>query len=273
MDYLNYRNKRVVICGCVSGMGEATAKILLELGAEVHGLDYAEPGFKLASFNQLDLRDQASIDRAAAKIDGKVDAFFLCAGLPHTSPPLEVMKVNFIGTKYVTERMIPLMAAGGAIAIISSRAGREWHARLPVLKELIAIDDYAAAITWCEQHPDEVREGYVLSKEAVVVWVMMRSSELIKKGIRINCTMPGSTETPMMSHFQVTTDASILKSALAPSNRRSVPAEQAAPIVFLNSDVASYINGAVIPVDGGFMAGVATGMIDGTKTSAVSAKK
>lgn len=261
MKDLSYKNKRVVVCGCFSGMGEATAKMLLELGAEVHGLDYNESQLNLASFNHLDLRDPVSIDAAVAKIGGKVDAFFHCAGLPHTSPALDVMKVNYIGTRYVTERMIPLLSNGSAIAIISSRAGRGWSERLPVLKELIAIDDYAAATQWCMEHPDEVSEGYVLSKEAIIVWTMMSSVHLIKRGIRINCTMPGSTETPMMQHFQVTTDSTVLNAVLEPSNRRSTPEEQAAPVVFLNSDAASYINGAVLPVDGGSTAGVFTGLI------------
>ncbi|MFT3929695.1 MAG: coniferyl-alcohol dehydrogenase [Spongiibacteraceae bacterium] len=262
MDYLSYKNKRVVVCGCYSGMGEATTKMLLELGAEVHGLDYRQTTLNVASFNPLDLRDPVSIDAAVEKIGGKVDAFFHCAGLPHTSPALDVMKVNYIGTRYVTERVIPLIKNGGAIAIISSRAGRGWAQRLSVLKELIAVDDYAAASRWCVEHAEEVKEGYVLSKEAIIVWTMMRSVDLIKRGIRINCTMPGTTETPMMNHFQVTTDSSVLKAVLEPSNRRSTPAEQAAPIVFLNSDAASYINGAVIPVDGGSTAGVYTGLID-----------
>lgn len=261
MEYLSYKNKRVIVCGCVSGMGEATTKMLLELGAEVHGLDYSETTLNVASFNQLDLRDPTSIDAAVANIGGKVDAFFHCAGLPHTSPALDVMKVNYIGTRHITERVIPLLSEGGAIAIISSRAGRGWAQRLPVLQELIAIDDYAAASQWCIEHPDEVREGYVLSKEAIIVWTMMSAVHLIKRGIRINCTMPGTTETPMMNHFQVTTDSAVLKAVLEPSNRRSTPEEQAAPLVFLNSDAASYINGAVLPVDGGSTAGVYTGLI------------
>ncbi|HET8711743.1 MAG TPA: hypothetical protein VFM32_10220, partial [Spongiibacteraceae bacterium] len=74
MDYLGYKNKRVIVSGCFSGMGEATARILCELGAEVHGIDYKETALKLASFNQVDLRDSAAIDAAIAKIGGKVDA-------------------------------------------------------------------------------------------------------------------------------------------------------------------------------------------------------
>ena len=47
-----------------------------------------------------------------------------------------------------------------------------------------------------------------------------------------------------------------------PINRRSRPEEQAGPLVFLNSDAASYVNGVALPVDGGFMGAVATGAID-----------
>ena len=84
-EHMTYKDKRVVVSGCFSGMGEATAKLLLELGAEVHGLDYKPSTLKLASFTQTDLRDSKSIDAAAAKIGGKVDALFNCAGLAQTS--------------------------------------------------------------------------------------------------------------------------------------------------------------------------------------------
>src|ERR1700759_3077499 len=122
-DFLGYKNKRVVVSGCFSGMGEATARLLVELGAQVHGLDFKPSQLKLASFNLLDLRDPASIDAAAAKIGGKVDALFNCAGLPQTAPPVDVMKVNFCGARRLTERIVPLMGPGGAIASISSVAG------------------------------------------------------------------------------------------------------------------------------------------------------
>jgi NAD(P)-dependent dehydrogenase (short-subunit alcohol dehydrogenase family) len=261
-DFLGYKNKRVVVSGCFSGMGEATARLLLQLGAEVHGLDYKRSTLNLASFRQLDLREPASIDAAAAAIGGKVDALFSCAGLPQTSPPLDVMKVNYAGTRRLTERILPLMGEGGAIATVSSIAGLGWSRRLPVLMELLQIDTYEGAITWCEAHLDVVREGYSFSKEALVVWTMMSATSLIKRGIRMNCTMPGPTQTPMMAQFEAATKPAVLEAATQPINRRSTPEEQAAPLVFLNSSAASYMNGLAVPVDGGLMGGIATGRID-----------
>src|SRR6266702_531620 len=134
-DFLGYKNKRVVVTGCFSGMGEATARQLLQLGAEVHGLDYKHSKLELASFRQVDLRDPASIDAAAAAIGGKVDALFNCAGLPQTSPPVDVMKVNYCGARRLTERIVPLMGPGSAIANISSVAGMGWSRRVPVVME------------------------------------------------------------------------------------------------------------------------------------------
>jgi len=54
----------------------------------------------------------------------------------------------------------------------------------------------------------------------------------------------------------------VLEAAAQPINRRSTPDEQAGPLVFLNSDAASYVNGTCFYVDGGFMGGMSTGQID-----------
>ena len=261
-DFLGYENKRVVVSGCFSGMGEATAKLLLQLGAEVHGLDYKQSELNLASFRQLDLRDPASIDAAAAAIGGRVDALFNCAGLPQTSPPLDVMKVNYAGTRRLTERILPLMGQGGAIANVASVAGMGWSRRVPVVMQLLQIDSFEKAVEWCEANAEVVREGYSFSKEALVVWTMMSAATSIKRGIRMNCTLPGPTQTPMMAHFEAASKPSVLEAATQPINRRSTPQEQAAPLVFLNSTVASYLNGVALPVDGGLMGGIATGRID-----------
>lgn len=261
-DLVNYKNKRVIVSGCFSGMGEATARQLLGLGAEVHGLDFKESALPLASFNQVDLRDPASIEAAVGKIGGKVDALFNCAGLPQTAGALDVMKVNFMGTRHMTQTVLPLMSAGGAIACIASTAAMGWSRRLPTVMELATTKTFEDGVKWCEDHMDVVAEGYSFSKEAIVVWTMMTAAHLIKQGIRLNCTLPGPTQTPMMNSFESATPVAVIDAAAQPINRRATPDEQAGPLIFLNSDAASYINGHAFAVDGGFMGGLATGQID-----------
>jgi len=270
-DLLGYKDKRVIVSGCFSGMGEATARLLLSLGAEVHGLDYKDCALGLASFRRADLRDPESIDAAIADIGGRVDALFNCAGLPQTCPPLDVMTVNFVGTRYLTERVVSMMPQGGAIATISSTGGLGWSRRMPVLMELIRSASFAEAVKWSTEHADIVREGYALSKEAVIVWTMLSSSRLIKRGIRINCTAPGPTQTPMMKEFESATPKAVLTMAMQPIDRLSTAEEQAGPLVFLNSPAASYINGVLLPVDGGFMGGMATGQIEMSALSSAAA--
>jgi len=262
MDFLGYKNKRVIVSGCFSGMGEATARLLVELGAEVHGLDFKEAALDLASFTQVDLRDPATIDAAVVGIGGKVDALFNCAGLPQTAPPMDVMKVNYIGTRHLTEQVLPLMSEGGAVVSISSTGGMGWSRRLAQVTELVEIEGFDNILKWCEDNAETVAEGYSLSKEAIIVWTMRASSKLIKQGVRINCTLPAPTQTPMMSEFESATSAEVLETFTQPIGRRATPAEQAGPLVCLNSDATGFVNGVVLPVDGGFMGAVTTGQAD-----------
>ncbi|OAN59455.1 MULTISPECIES: coniferyl-alcohol dehydrogenase [unclassified Sphingobium] len=261
-DLLGYRGKRVIVSGCFSGMGEATARLLLDLGAEVHGLDFKDSSLPLASFHNVDLRDAGSIERAVAGIGGKVDALFNCAGLPQSFPPMDVMKVNFIGLRHLTEQVLPLMGPGGAIASIASTGGLGWSRRIPTNMEFVTTKGFDAAIAWCEANMDIVKEGYSFSKENVIVWTQYMGAHLIKQGIRINCTLPSPTQTPMMAAFEATSGKDVVAAAAEPMGRYSTPEEQAAGLVLINSDLASIVNGVVFPVDGGFMGGVATGQVD-----------
>jgi NAD(P)-dependent dehydrogenase (short-subunit alcohol dehydrogenase family) len=270
-EFLGYKNKRVIVSGCFSGMGEATARRLLSLGAEVHGLDYKDSTLELASFNNVDLRDPASIEAAVGKIGGKVDALFNCAGLPNSAGALDVMKVNFLGARELTETVLPLMSEGGAVASIASTAGLGWSSRVPTTMELVTTASFEDGVKWCDAHPDLLAQGYSFSKEAIIVWTLFQSATLIKRGIRINCTLPGPTQTPMMSSFESETAMSVLDAAAQPINRRATPDEQAGPIVFLNSDAASYVNGVAFPVDGGFLGGLSTGQIDMSAMMAAAA--
>lgn len=261
-DIWSYAGKRVVIAGCFSGMGEACARELVRLGAEVHGVDIKPSPVDLASFTTLDLRDPAAIVDVADAIGGEVNAVFNCAGLPQTFPPLDVLGVNFIGIRHWTDQWIPRLRAGGAIATISSNAGYAFQRRLPLIQEFVAIEDPADALAWAAAHPDDVGNGYGFSKEALIVWTMQRSIDLFKRGLRINCTLPSPTATPMMNDFKKVTGDAVLDIFTLPSGRQSTPAEQAWPLIYLNSPAAGFVSGVALPVDGAFMGGVSTGLID-----------
>jgi NAD(P)-dependent dehydrogenase (short-subunit alcohol dehydrogenase family) len=267
-DFLGYSGKKVVVSGCFSGMGEATARLLIEMGAEVHGFDFKPSTLPLASFTQIDLRDAASIESAVAGLGGgKVDALFNCAGLAGGGafPAIDTFKVNFIGTRHITDCIVPLMGEGSAIVSIASTGGLGWSRRIPVHMELLQQQGFAAALAWAEAHMDQVAEGYAFSKEAVIVWTQFMGAQLIKQGIRINCTLPSPTQTPMMATFHATSGKAVVDAAAEPLGRYTTPEEQAGGCILLNSALAGVINGVVLPVDGGFMGGLATGQVDISK--------
>ena len=65
---IDFAGKNVVITGCFSGMGNAAARMLIDSGARVHGLDYKPVDLPLAQYTAVDLRDPASIEAALAAV-------------------------------------------------------------------------------------------------------------------------------------------------------------------------------------------------------------
>ena len=253
-DPLAYSGKRCIVTGCHSGIGQATARLLIEAGASVHGLDLRECDLPLAGFTHVDLRDQSSIDRAAAHLAGPVDALFNCAGIAPMRPWLDVMKVNFVGMRHLTQVVLDKMPPGSAIVCIGSNGGAGWRQHIPELREFVTTDSFDAAVRWCEQHPAPEANAYGFSKEAIAVWTMHQSATTIARGIRLNCTSPGTVQTPMLDEIEEVVATDRIDVVSQPIGRRSSPEEQAWVLLMLNSARASYINGVELPVDGGFIA-------------------
>lgn len=253
-DPFGYTGKRVVVTGCRSGIGEATARLLCDAGAHVHGIDWRQPDLPLPAFTQTDLRDRIAIDRSVADIAGPIDALFNCAGLPPMSPWLDVLTANFIGMRHLTESLLDLMPAGGAIVTVGSNGGAGWRLHLPELREFIATPSFEAAQRWCETRDAPRTDAYNFSKEAIVVWTLASSAQTIGRGIRLNCVSPGAVQTPMLAAIEDVTPSELIDAVARPIGRRSSPEEQAWALLMLNSARASYINGVDLPVDGGFVA-------------------
>lgn len=252
-----YDGRRVVVTGCASGIGAQLATQLTDLGAHVTGLDLRRPPTEPAAFVEVDFADAASIDAAVAAIDGPVHALFNVAGVSSgIGNPLLVVTVNFLGMRHFTEALLPRMPAGSAIANVSSLAAADYLANTAVTAGLLATRSMAEGISWCAMNPDALADGgYRLSKEAVILYGMQRALDLGERGIRINCTGPGVTETPILDQLKSAYGEHYLDAFPTLLGHVCGPDEQAAVLAFLNSPAASYISGQVIWVDGGSIAG------------------
>jgi NAD(P)-dependent dehydrogenase (short-subunit alcohol dehydrogenase family) len=271
-DLWRYDGKRVVVTGCASGMGQEAARELNDLGAHVVGLDIAEPTVGVKEFHRLDLSDPTSIDDVVAAIGSPVHALFNIAGISSgAAPPLKVAEVNILGTRRLTEALLPIMESGSAIACVSSLAAAGFAGNIPTVQEFLASeargsggvprDSFAAGRAWLEAHPDALGNGYNFAKQAIIVWVMRQGVELGGRGIRINCIGPTVTDTPFLADTIKTYGEGFIDAFPKPLGRVSKPEEQARALIFLNSDAASYITGTVLWTDGGYMGGVMTGLI------------
>jgi NAD(P)-dependent dehydrogenase (short-subunit alcohol dehydrogenase family) len=259
-----YGGRRVVVSGGGgAGMGAAAVRQLVSLGAAVYVLDLKAPPIEVTGYHAVDLRDPDAIAVGVEAIGGRIDALFNCAGLP--GPPfsdVDTMVVNFVGQRHLADLVVEHMGEGGAIASISSGAGASWLANKEKWLPLVTTGGFAEAKQWLEEHPEEIASGYAPSKEVICVWTAWRSLALAERGIRINCTLPGPTDTPMMPEFEAQMGKEFMDNYPIPLGHRQTPDEQAAPLVFLNSPAASAITGEAILTDGGTMSALAIGTLD-----------
>ena len=251
-DLFGFRGRTVVVAGAASGMGQATARLLVELGAEVYALDVKHVTAPVRRFISMDLLSEQAIDAAVSRLPGSIDSLFNCAGLP--GPPwtnVQVVLANFVGAKHLTEALLPRIPDGGSVAIISSAGGLGWRDNLSNVKDLLAIESFAQSREWLEKN-EAVNNGYVFSKQCAIVYCIARASELSKRRVRINALSPGGTATPMMDDFhRIFTKEVCDQAMLGNIGRYATPEEIAEAMVFLNSDMARYISGHNLVVDYG----------------------
>ena len=265
-DILGYQGRKVVITGAASGMGQAAAELLVELGAEVYALDIAPVSAPVAKVIQVDMKDPESIDAAVANLPQQVDALFNCAGVP--SPPFaaqDTLLINFVGLRYLTESLLARVTAGGAIVSIASTAGMAWRPKLATVQDFLALEhSFAAALEWMAANADACADGYGFSKQCIIVYTMQMAKELAARNIRINCISPSPTASGFMDKLKGEGQMpdEVVDLFLPSNGRYATGAQMGEPLVVLNSKLAGFVSGVNMPVDFGYCAEILMGQRD-----------
>ncbi len=242
-----YKDKKVVIIGGTSGMGLATAKMLLDGGARVlvtgrskAGLESAQKELgKGALVVSSDARSLTDIDSLASKVKAEFDTFdllFVNAGFSIRAPLEslteaiydEMFNLNAKGPLFAVQKLAPLINRGGSIVFTTSIAN---------VKGMPGNATYGAA------------------KAALRSFARTLAAELITREIRVNAVTPGPIDTPILGKMSLDKDAiAQLKekmTGMVPMKRWGTPEEIAKAVLFLGFD-ATFTNGAELPVDGGW---------------------
>jgi NAD(P)-dependent dehydrogenase (short-subunit alcohol dehydrogenase family) len=279
LDGLGYRGTTAVVVGCSTGIGAGVAKLLGQLGAEVHAVSRSRPSLPIESFHPVDLAAPHSITAAIGSLAaiGPIDHVVVAAGVPKMRAADLIMRVNYLGVRHLVDALVPSMRRGGSIGLVSSNTAFGWENRMETLLELVRIDDIAEATAWCETHPEAVGEEfatYVFSKQALMAWTVDSAVHLGEEhGIKINCTAPGPTASPMIEEIMLETGREVFDIYPHPILGRTVtPEEQAWALLLANTPLNPTVTGTVIFTDEGITTGGSTGSISLTERLSVAAR-
>ena len=242
-----FEGKVAMVTGGNSGIGLAAAKAFAREGAQVAVTGRDEGTLKNAEKEigsgalaiRADAARIADLDAAMAKVRDqfkRIDALFVNAGIGKFVPIAEVTEamfdeivtINLKGAFFTVQKALPLMARGSAVVL---NASINAHIGLP------GTTVYGA------------------TKAAVVNMAKTMSADLAERGIRVNAVSPGPVETPIFGRAGISSEQSRQTKEWLQNQtlvkRMAEPKEIAEAVLYLSSDVSSFVVGTELVIDGG----------------------
>ena len=238
--------KVVVVTGGAAGLGSAAVRKFAEAGAKVSIWDVVEDAGQAlqaeladagaeVEFRKVNVADAAEVEAAAAGVVetfGRLDALINNAGITRDATLLkmdddqfdQVIAVNLKGVFNCGRAAARVMTEQGGGCIVNTSS-------------VVAL------------YGNFGQSNYVATKSGVIGLTKVWARELARKGIRVNAVAPGFIGTDMV--MAMPEKVRDMMAGKAPMQRLGKPEEIADAYVFLVSDHASFINGAVLSVDGG----------------------
>ncbi len=246
------KNKKAVITGGGSGIGQAIAVLFAKQGASVHIIELSEESAKntlnrihteggQATAYPCNVTDQAAVLATFEKI-GKIDILVNNAGIAHVGNVENtseadfdrIISVNIKGVYNCLKAAIPLMKQNGGGVILNMAS----------IAALVGIPD---------------RFAYSMSKGAALAMTLSVAKDYLKDNIRCNSISPARIHTPFVDGFldknYPDNKAEMFEklSKTQPIGRMGTPDEVASLALYLCSDEAGFITGCDYPLDGGFV--------------------
>jgi 3-oxoacyl-[acyl-carrier protein] reductase len=236
------QDRVVIVTGGAAGLGAAAVRRFAAAGAAVECWDLAaEAGQALAaevdgvSFRRVDVTDAQAVDAAVGEVvaaRGRLDVLVNNAGITRDATLLkmddaqfeQVIDVNLKGVFHCGRAAARVMVEQGEGAIINTSS-------------VVAL------------YGNFGQTNYVATKSGVIGMTRVWARELGRKGVRVNAVAPGFIATEMVQAMPE--KVRTMMAEKAPLQRLGRPEEIAEAYLFLASDRASFVNGAVLSVDGG----------------------
>ena len=254
MNLPSLSGKAALVTGAAMGMGEATARLFARAGAKVLVADVntskgeavakaikAEGGS--AVYCRVDVSRAADVQamvEAAVKQFGRLDVAVNNAAIPPDNHPIaEMVEAEF-------DRVIAVDLKGVALCLKYEIAQMLRQGSGGSIVNIGSVSSF---------RPQPFNAAYVAAKHGVIGLTKVAAFENGAAGIRVNTVAPGAIDTPMLRDALVTTNQSEQDFApiISLFNRIGRPEEVAQASLWLASDLSSYITGATLPVDAGYV--------------------